>query len=387
MRDALSIMDKIVSFTGGVLTYTNTLEHLNILDADYFFKLLKCMQEQDLAGSLLLYDDINKKGFEGDMLLNGFAEFIRNLLVCKDNRVASLLEVVSSFKDKYLQAAAETSTSWLISALNILNESEIGYKQARNKRLHVELALIKLSYLSQAIEITSGSGEAATKKKIADKTKAVSFRKLVPISAGQAETPKAKEPAKAKLVIETPIDQQKTVKESNPEVFKSTPSSGSSIPGTTATSGAKLSMLKNIREKFAGKQNADNESVIPLSQEKLELHWKEYADGLREQKNPAVQSFDLARLVINSDHSFEVLCHNNLEQKFIEQERIKLGEFLQKSFNNKALLYSVVIDDSTPHAEDTTERPLNTREQFQKIVEEYPLVKELKDRLRLELDY
>jgi DNA polymerase-3 subunit gamma/tau len=76
MRDALSILDKIVSFHGGNVTYSNTLEHLNILDADYYFKLIDCMLNQDLAGSMLLYDDIDKKGFEGDMVLNGFAEFI-----------------------------------------------------------------------------------------------------------------------------------------------------------------------------------------------------------------------------------------------------------------------------------------------------------------------
>src|SRR5215203_4947066 len=88
MRDSLSIMDKIVSFTNGKLTYQNTLEHLNILDADYYFRLIECMLKQDLSGAMLLYDDINKKGFEGDLVLNGFAEFIRNLLVCKDEKVA-----------------------------------------------------------------------------------------------------------------------------------------------------------------------------------------------------------------------------------------------------------------------------------------------------------
>nr|WP_315820584.1 hypothetical protein [Paraflavitalea speifideiaquila] len=98
MRDALSIMDKIVSFTNGVVSYQNTLEHLNILDADYYFKLMQCMQQQDLGGAMLLYDDIDRKGFEGDLVLNGFAEFIRNLLVCKDEKVANLLQVVESFR-------------------------------------------------------------------------------------------------------------------------------------------------------------------------------------------------------------------------------------------------------------------------------------------------
>ena len=93
MRDALSILDKIVSFTNGELTYANTLEHLNILDEDYYFRLMDAMQNQSISDALLLYDEINRKGFEGDLVLNGFAEFIRNLLVSKDAKVAVLLEV------------------------------------------------------------------------------------------------------------------------------------------------------------------------------------------------------------------------------------------------------------------------------------------------------
>jgi DNA polymerase-3 subunit gamma/tau len=163
MRDALSILDKIVSFTNGELTYKNTLEHLNILDADYYFQLLEAMQQQNLADALLIYDDINRKGFEGDLVLNGLAEFIRNLLVCKDEKVASLLEAVESFKDRYISVGKKVDAVYLVSALNVLNESEINYKSARNKRLHVELALIKLSYLAQAMQVVAG--EAGDKKK------------------------------------------------------------------------------------------------------------------------------------------------------------------------------------------------------------------------------
>src|SRR4051812_2376501 len=158
MRDALSIMDKIVSFTNGELTYKNTLEHLNILDADYYFKLIDSMEQQDLAGAMLLFDDINRKGFEGDTVLEGFSEFIRNLLVCKDEKVAGLLEVVESFKDKYISTAKKISAAYMVSSLNILNEAQINYKAARNKRLHVELALIKLCYLQQAFQLTSDGG-------------------------------------------------------------------------------------------------------------------------------------------------------------------------------------------------------------------------------------
>src|SRR5687767_8387720 len=165
MRDALSILDKIVSFTNGSVSYQNTLEHLNILDADYYFKMLDCMLEQDLAGAMLLYDDIDKKGFEGDLVINGLMEFIRNLLVCKDEKVAGLLEVVENFRDKYITTAKKAPVSYLISALNVLNEAEINYKAARNKRLHVELAIIKLTFLQQALEF-AGSGEPVAKKKV-----------------------------------------------------------------------------------------------------------------------------------------------------------------------------------------------------------------------------
>jgi DNA polymerase-3 subunit gamma/tau len=166
MRDALSILDKIVSFTNGEVTYQNTLEHLNILDHDYFFRLLDYLMQQDLAGAMLLYDEINRKGFEGDLVLNGFAEFIRNLLVCKDPRAAALLDVVEGMQNKYTSTAAKANGAYLVSALNLLNEAEINFKMARNKRLHVELCLIKLNFLQQALELSVEGGVVVKKKRI-----------------------------------------------------------------------------------------------------------------------------------------------------------------------------------------------------------------------------
>ncbi len=191
MRDALSILDKIVSFTNGEVNYQHTLEHLNILDADYYFKLIDSMLQQDLAGAMLLFDDINRKGFEEELVLNGFSEFIRNLLISKDERIAGLLDVVESFKEKYIATAKKVSTGYLVSALNILNETEINYKGARNKRLHVELALIRLTYLLQALEITTGA-EGLSKKKIVESAKPVAFKKIAPIKIAENDSFSAK---------------------------------------------------------------------------------------------------------------------------------------------------------------------------------------------------
>src|SRR5439155_7859557 len=137
-----------------------------------------------LAGAMLLYDDINRKGFEGDMVLNSFAEFIRNLLVCKDEKCAILLESVEGFWENYISTAKKVSAAYLISSLNILNETEINYKAARNKRLHVELALIKLCYLHQAIELAADE-PGIGKKKLIERAKPVAFRNIEPIEISQ----------------------------------------------------------------------------------------------------------------------------------------------------------------------------------------------------------
>jgi DNA polymerase III subunit gamma/tau len=383
MRDALSILDKIVSFTSGVVTYQNTLEHLNILDADYYFKLMDCMQQQDLAGAMLLYDDIDRKGFEGDLVLNGFAEFIRNLLVCKDEKVAGLLEVVESFKDKYITIGKTIPAAYLISALNVLNEAEINYKGARNKRLHTELAIIKLTYLQQAIELAAGA-DGVSKKKVVEGAQAVAFRKLVPVESREpVKKPAPKVENEAKLIIESDVNYDE--EEQNFIQAQQSPPQPVQQQPVNPTSG-KLGTLESIRQKFANKQAGGSNPIIPLSDEKLQECWANFSQRLKDNKNPAAQSFDLARLVITNDSTFEIYTNNNLEQKFIEQERRVLSEYLQAQFNNRTLLFTITVSDN-PQSQVPVERPLNTREQFQKIVEQYPLVKELKDKLKLNLDY
>ncbi|HVU99244.1 MAG TPA: DNA polymerase III subunit gamma/tau [Puia sp.] len=380
MRDALSILDKIVSFTNGELTYSNTLEHLNILDADYYFRILDAMQQQDLSEALLVYDSINRKGFEGDLVLNGLAEFIRNLLVCKDEKVAMLLEVVESFRDRYIAAGRGADAGYLVSALNVLNEAEINYKSARNKRLHVELALIKLCYLAQALQVVDGG------KKKPETVRAVSFRN---IPAMELVVPRGG----AKLMVETGIAEPQAAPVKEPVREPEPAAAKKAIPGTGAASGAasaapSLGALSKIRQQFSSKQGGDGAvSIRPLEPEALQKAWQQYADQLRENRNPAVQSLELATLRIVDGNSFEVITNNPLEQKFVEHEKRTLSEHLQNVFSNKMISFTVVVVEREDTEEGPADRPLNKREQFIQIVEQYPLVKELKDRLKLELDY
>jgi DNA polymerase III subunit gamma/tau len=383
MRDSLSILDKIVSFTSGEVTYQNTLEHLNILDADYYFKLIEGMLNQDLSGSLLLYDDINRKGFEGDMVLNGFAEFIRNLLVCKDEKVASLLEVVESFKDKYIETGKKVQTAWLLSALNILNETEISYKGARNKRLHVELALIKLCYLSQALELTNDGG--AGKKKRVDAVSPIGFRTIRPVELKNAVKTVAKEAstATAKLVIETPVSKEPHSKSQTPTV-SATSTANTSAAGGTST---KLAALDKIRKQFKGNGGNDNTSLsTPLEAASLLQAWTEFAGKLKEEKNAAWQNFEMAELSIVDANSFIAKASNNIQFRFIEANGLKATEFLREKLQNKLLQFFIVMQENKEE-QLVTDAPLSSKQQFLRMTELYPLVKELKERLKLELDY
>jgi DNA polymerase-3 subunit gamma/tau len=412
MRDALSILDKIVSFTDGKLTYANTLEHLNILDEDYFFRLLEFLQKQDLAGAMLLFDEINRKGFEGETLLNGLSEFFRNLMVCQDERTLGLLETVEGFREKYAKAAKEVSLAWLISAIQILNEAEINFKQARNKKLHLELTLIRLAYMQQALEWSGGEGEAVKKKRL-DSVKPVSFRQIPPLRVKSAE---------AKLVIEEKSDlrSEKVEVEKKPAIAGeeatlparqlpsaqglgaangslptsqiSHPTSQAPLPTsqipdpTSPTPKPTLGALQKIRKEIGKKSRAGTEESVPLTDENLRQAWEEYIQKLTEAKNhTTATNLKLAELVITGDLNFDIYTATNIQLRFIEQERGGLIDHLHQFFRNRMITYQVLLK-ATEGPVEPQEKPLNKREQFQLMVEQYPLIKELKDKLNLSLD-
>jgi DNA polymerase-3 subunit gamma/tau len=373
MRDALSILDKIISFTGGHLGYAQTLEHLNILDEDYFFRLMDALMQEQLTDAMLLFDEINQKGFEGDHLLEGYAEFIRNLLVSKDPKAARLLEVADDFKPKYVTGAAQVSLGWLIGALNIVNDAIMQFKQARNKRLHVELALIKLCYLKQAVELTA-DGNGLSKKKRIDQTKPVQFRALHPIELKEPEHKKAI-PA-AKLIIET----ETPVVKSAPEPTAAPATAQPPVVGPAA----KIGSLQKLRKQVAIQQQSAN-PAIALTAEKAAEAWEQYIEKLQADKNnAAVTNFRMSKLEIVDDQNFNIITEAVIQQKFIESEWSGLADHFQLCFNNKQLKFQVILQEKEG-ADEPAEKPLNTREQYQILVQQYPLIKDLRDRLKLDL--
>lgn len=388
MRDSLSILDKIVSFTNGVVTYQNTLEHLNILDDDYYFKLLEAMQAQDLPAAMLLFDEINRKGFEGDLVVNGFAEFIRNLLVCKDPKSASLLEVVEGMQSKYTLTAEKVGVSFLVSALNILNESEINYKMARNKKLHVELTLIKLNFLQQAIELSAENSQLVKKKRIDGP---IAFRlKQVPSIQIAAQTNAAD--TETKLYIDTPKPAPVAASAVKAITKPATPVALKSEPVKPKTSiqlgGTKKGLLDSLREKYGDQYTIEEvKEAEVLNIEKLKALWDKYALTLEEQKkHSSYGTFKIARLAIDTDILFTVTVTSVTSQKFVEQERMYVLEIIQNGFNNRSIGFQILID-AGEQEEVPVHLRLNSRQKFERIAEQFPLVRELKDRLKMDIDY
>lgn len=152
LRDALSIFDQIVSFSNNNVSYEAVLENLNVLDYDYYFKVVDAALNEKIPDNLLIYNTILSKGFDGSQFILGLSEHLRNLLVCKDHSTIELIEVPIEIKEKYLAQSAETSQDFIVLALDLLRETDIHYRGSKNKRLSVEICLMKLCSIKSTLK-------------------------------------------------------------------------------------------------------------------------------------------------------------------------------------------------------------------------------------------
>ncbi len=398
MRDALSILDKIVSFANGEVTYQTTIDHLNILDHDYYFKLFDFLQKQEMASAMLLYDEVNSKGFEGDTVINGFAEFLRNILVCKDSRAAQLLDVVEGMQEKYYQVAQTASTAFLVSALNILNETEINYKMARNKKLHIELAIIKLNFLQQAIDLTSNETGSLSKKKRVDAPIAISYKPIKSFAHNNASNVTVAATA-SKLYIEqkvaTTVNEPANISATTSainikNVVKEEASKKYSATTTDVinSNAPKKSLLDILRQKAGDKYTIQEvKEAIPLSLEKIQECVIKYIAVLENEggKLSTINNFKRAQIDIENDLLFKLQVGTLVAQRSIEQEKLAFANIIQNTFFNPAISFFIEVIESDV-SEDAGNKILNSRERFEKMASQYPMVRILKEKLKLDLD-
>ena len=252
---------------------------------------------------------------------------------------------------------------------------------ARNKRLHTELALIKLSFLQQAIELAHDNGSISKKKRLDGpvvlRTKPIVS--LQPLPAPQALPQNGSrlfihESAPAKTA-ETSTEKKETPKENTKKQ-------------TVIAGNGKVSLLDTLRNKYGDKYSIEEvREAEALTIAKLQQAWNDYATGMEQQSNKhsSVNTFKMAMLQVEADNFFTITVQAITQQKFIEQERTMLNDHIQRIFNNRSISFKILV-----HADENDTLPpsltMNSRERFEAIAAQYPLVRELKDKLKLDID-
>ncbi|MFT5647463.1 MAG: DNA polymerase-3 subunit gamma/tau [Aureispira sp.] len=386
LRDSLSIFDRIVSFSGNKISYQDVIENLNILDYDYYFKVVEAMLTEDASQLLLLFDQISRKGFDGDIFINGLAEHLRNLLVCKDPRTIELLEVSGNIKERYNQQANLAPTGLILSALSLANDCDVNYKMARNHRLHVEMALIKMAYIQRAMEprVVQTIAAPSEKKTLAD-SKTVTVQEITPTYKVESlETP----------VVVTPIEPPKNSTTDTEEPIaelKSDNAPAIQVPEIQATNSfaAKLALKKGnnlsaqILNEVKEEYKKPLKEAMPFTQENLAVVWKEYWSKIDSQstqilfKNSKLSILDAERGVI------KILTSGNRAKDAIFRDRT-IRQLLIQTFQKKDLTFEVEIDEAKIEAPRPQKIiPQTDREKYVHFLGLNPILKDFQKRFQL----
>lgn len=385
LRDALSIFDRIVSFSGENITYQDVIENLNILDYDYYFQVIEAMVTEDASRLLLIFDKISKKGFDGDIFINGLAEHLRNLLVCQDARTITLLEVGQSIKVRYQQQATLVPTALILSALSLANECDVNYKMARNKRLHVEMALIRMAYMQRSMLAHQVAQTAPQPEK---KTLDASCN----LTETLAEEPKSTYIPKATLPPnQNEIEGVAPTKEDTTPVAElksdTVPAPSSSKKSTNFA--AKLaqkkanSLLSSLKDAVEAEEQLPQKKAMPFTQENIALVWEQYWMSI---ESPSTQVlFKTAKVEILDAETgcLKVIATGNRAKDAIFRENA-LKQLLMQEFQKKNLTLEVVIDENkvdVPKPKPVL--PQTDRDKYVHFLKMNPILKDFQKQFQL----
>lgn len=372
MRDALSIFDRIVGYTGKQLTYQEVIGNLNILDYDYYFQSVKHMLNKDVAGFFLLFDSVLQKGFDPLHFISGLSDHIRNLMVCKFPSTVKLLEMAPSQANRFMEQSGETPAALLMNALNLLSKCEIDYKSSKNPRLHIELTLLKLCHIQSVLDLQS---------EIAD------LKKKTPESTVTARVTAEPEPART-----TP--ELSTKKESDIQPKLTQRPSPPPIPGITENKSVQ-SKLEKLRSHASEKnehiaipvgqilETEARQPKLPLDTNRFGDAWKQYLQKLeQERKMNLISILKQASFSVVNDTLVELTLGSKHEQELFEDDRISIIPFLRGLLQQPGLEIQVVLNE-----QPKTKMIFTADDRFKLMAEKNPALNDLRNALGLELEY
>lgn len=407
MRDALSIFDQVVSFTNGHITYQSVIENLNVLDYEYYFKLTDAFLENRVSDCLLTFNEVLKKGFDGNHFITGLTSHFRDLLVSRDAETLQLLEVGASIRDRYQAQAQKCSPQFLYKAMKLCNDCDLNYRVSKNKRLLVELTLIQLAQLTSDNDVPGG-GQGPTKQILkpafnqgqpssssAQTSNSQPYPQATHEVSGNYGSTAPKQPAKPAAPNVSPAVQQPAAPTANVSA------AGHPSPIPKANTEKKIPVMKagsigiSIRRQAVQPQAANNGPVntaatVPTDQtyedyifneKDLNYYWREFATRLpKEEAANAARMMNMQPHLLKDQTTFEVAVDNDMVQKYMSQLAPQIEMHLRQQLHNRKIKMTVRVSAANENL-----RAYSHVERFQMMSKKNPSLLKLKEAFGLEL--
>jgi len=366
MRDALSIFDQVASFSNRNITYLEVLDNLNVLDYEYYFRATEAFLEGSTSKALMIFNEILQRGFDGQNFVSGLSSHLRDLLVCHDEATLPLLEVSEALKVRYRQQAIVCPDDFIFPALEICNQCELALKASRNQRLHIELALIRLSNI------------ASEKKKLS------SSQNLLAVP----EIPKTGE---RKKTVEPPLIQEKHQVE-KPVVLKEPDPSYNTVPKISIKEALKASEIKSdtgegqpIENSYESKPVPEgNEILKPISEEFLIMCLNSFAGQIREDKPRMAVTLKTIQPRITDNYTITIELNNRSQlEDFNNNTRFELEKFLRREMQNNRINIEAILIESS---EEPQNKLYTNEEKFRYLSQKNPVLVAFRQKLNLELE-
>jgi len=360
MRDALSIFDQVVSFSGSEITYQKVIENLNVLDYDYYFKITDSFLKNNISENLLLFNEIIDRGFDAHHFINGLSEHFRNLLVCRDEITLQLLEVGASIRERYKEQTKQCSPEFLFKALEISNKCDVSYRLSKNKRLHVELSLIELC------NITAEKKKSNVKQVVENQQENKEVAKSSPVETEN------------NLKKEEKTQIKKEINKPRPIIGKPKSFSTFSIKEKLDQTQKQVEKVKEPEEKVYSKEE---ELHNEFSEQELIEKWHEFSNSIGNRprifntltsKDPKLEANNIVSFVID----------NNLQEGKINEIRNELLVYLKRELKNTNIDLKLIITE----LEAETNKLYTTEDKFKHMLTKNENLGILKKEFNLDLE-
>jgi DNA polymerase-3 subunit gamma/tau len=365
LRDALSIFDQIVSFSGKSILYKDVIENLNVLDYEYYFTTVEAALSGNISTILMIFNEILENGFDGHNFITGLNSHLRDLLVSRDESTMKLLEVAPSVKQRYREQTEKCTISFLYEALDIGSDCDLAYKNSKNPRLHVELSLVKLCRLNN-------TGPEQIEKKKSESSQLKEQVEEIPLPSRSDNIKQCKEPTE-----KIPSDNVHSDK-----VYE--------ISKKEAKSVSIKNLISEEKEQYISKKDADNNVLnTPVSiadreytEDELLSAWSEFA-GMIKNDGPRIAGMvKTIKPELGPEQKITMHLNNEaLKETFILNYKPKLINFLSGKLGNKSIEIEVVVDFI--ESNDILYTP---EQKFNHLAEKFPLIKDLKKSFNLDFD-